>query len=220
MVSLDALAFVRFGLRAPDDPRIVNTVKVIDATLKVETPRGAAWHRYQGDGYGEHPDGEPFDGRGMGRAWPLLTGERGHYELAAGRTDAAGRLAEAMGRLRVRVVSFPNRCGIVPISLTALRVETLAPAIVPWSADGWSTAHDTATRDTTLGVHVADLDTRHLRQGDRVDLPSYWPEADRWEAATSSCVSSDRSSINRGARFQIVAPTFHSESSALRRPRF
>jgi glucoamylase len=42
------------------------------------------WHRYTGDGYGEHPDGRPFDGTGVGRGWPLLTGERGHYALAAG----------------------------------------------------------------------------------------------------------------------------------------
>ena len=26
-----------------------------------------------------------FDGTGEGRSWPILTGERGHYELAAGR---------------------------------------------------------------------------------------------------------------------------------------
>jgi glucoamylase len=96
MVSLDALAFVRFGLRAPDDPRIVSTVKVIDATLKVDTPRGPAWHRYQGDAYGERPDGGAYDGSGVGRAWPLLTGERGHYELASGRTDTAEQLARAM----------------------------------------------------------------------------------------------------------------------------
>src|SRR6185436_15669596 len=84
-VSPDALALVRFGLRAADDPRIANTVKVIDALLKVDTPRGPSWHRYNGDGYGEHDDGGPFDGSGRGRAWPLLTGERGHYELVAGR---------------------------------------------------------------------------------------------------------------------------------------
>src|SRR6185369_277000 len=90
------LAFVRFGLRAADDPRIVNTVKVVDATLKVDTPRGAVWHRYQGDGYGEHDDGGPFDGTGVGRAWPMLTGERGHYELAAGHGDEAERLARTM----------------------------------------------------------------------------------------------------------------------------
>ncbi len=64
MVSPDALALVRFGLRAADDPRIVNTVKVIDALLKVDTPRGPSWHRYNGDGYGEHDDGSPFDGTG------------------------------------------------------------------------------------------------------------------------------------------------------------
>ena len=97
MVSLDALAFVRFGLRAADDPRMINTLKVIDATLKVDTPRGPAWHRYQGDGYGEHVDGAPFDGTGIGRAWPLLTGERAHYELAAGRRRG-GRTAGASAR--------------------------------------------------------------------------------------------------------------------------
>jgi glucoamylase len=95
-ISVDALALVRFGLRPADDPRIVNTVKVIDTLLKIMTPRGPAWHRYNGDGYGEHEDGRPFDGTGVGRAWPLLTGERGHYELAAGHLDAAEQLARAM----------------------------------------------------------------------------------------------------------------------------
>jgi glucoamylase len=251
MVSLDALAFVRFGLRAADDPRILSTVKVIDATLKVETPRGPAWHRYQGDGYGEHPDGDPYDGTGVGRAWPLLTGERAHYELAAGRTHVAEYLAQAMetiardagllpeqlwdsadiparelfighasgsamplvwahaeylklcrslfdGRIfdqpaqtveryvvqqktSDRIIwRFNNKVRSMPANKT-LRVETLAPAIVHWSADGWRTAHDTPTRDTTLGVHIADLETRRLSCGDRVYLTFYWPDAERWE---------------------------------------
>ncbi len=96
IVSPDALALVRFGLRSADDPRIVDTVKVVDSLLKVETPRGPAWHRYNDDGYGEHPDGSPFDGSGVGRAWPLLTGERAHYELAAGHRAEAIRLCRAM----------------------------------------------------------------------------------------------------------------------------
>jgi hypothetical protein len=49
-----------------------------------------------GDGYGEHADGRPFDGTGIGRAWPLLTGERAHYELAAGRRDVAQQFADAL----------------------------------------------------------------------------------------------------------------------------
>jgi glucoamylase len=92
IVSPDALALVRFGLRAADDPRIVNTVRVIDALLKVDLPQGPSWRRYNGDGYGEHADGSPFDGTGIGRAWPLLIGERAHYAVAAGRIDEARRL--------------------------------------------------------------------------------------------------------------------------------
>ncbi len=96
LVSPDALALVRFGLRAADDPRIRDTLRVIDALLKVELPGGPCWHRYNGDGYGEHDDGRPFDGTGIGRPWPLLTGERAHYELAARHGDEAERLLRAM----------------------------------------------------------------------------------------------------------------------------
>jgi glucoamylase len=96
LVSPDALALVRFGLRAADDPRIRNTLRVIDALLKVELPAGPCWRRYNGDGYGEHADGRPFDGIGIGRPWPLLTGERAHYEIAAGNRDVAENLLAAM----------------------------------------------------------------------------------------------------------------------------
>jgi len=85
VVATDFLQLVRFGIRAADDPWIQASVTVIDALLKADTPSGPAWRRYPHDGYGEHEDGAPFDGMGVGRAWPLLTGERGHYELAAGR---------------------------------------------------------------------------------------------------------------------------------------
>lgn len=107
IVSIDALALVRFGLRAADDPRMVNTVRVIDSLLKIETPDGPCWHRYNHDGYGEHADGSPFDGTGVGRAWPLLTGERAHYELAAGREEEARRLMHAME-------AFSSDGGMIP----------------------------------------------------------------------------------------------------------
>ena len=84
-VGVDFLQLVRFGLRRAQDPLVVAAVKVADALLKVETPSGPCWHRYNEDGYGEHDDGSAYDGTGRGRAWPLLTGERGHYELCCGR---------------------------------------------------------------------------------------------------------------------------------------
>ena len=96
IVSPDALALVRFGLRAPDDPRIVNTIKVIDELLRTKLPQGPAWYRYNCDGYGEHEDGSPFDGTGIGRPWPLLAGERAHYELIAGRAQTAEILLGVM----------------------------------------------------------------------------------------------------------------------------
>ena len=107
LICPDALALVRFGLRAPDDPRILDTVKVIDALLKTQMPQGDIWHRYNGDGYGEHADGSPFDGTGIGRAWPLLTGERAHYELAAGKKDEAEKLLKALE-------NFANEGGMIP----------------------------------------------------------------------------------------------------------
>jgi glucoamylase len=69
---------------------------VIDALLRVDLPAGPCWRRYNGDGYGEHADGRAFDGTGIGRPWPLLTGERAHYELAAGNRSAAQTLLAAL----------------------------------------------------------------------------------------------------------------------------
>ncbi len=96
LLSPDALALVRFGLRAADDPRILGTVATIDAQLRRDLPAGPYWYRYNDDGYGERDGGAPFAGSGVGRLWPLLTGERAHYELAAGRADEARRLLAAL----------------------------------------------------------------------------------------------------------------------------
>jgi glucoamylase len=251
LVSPDALALVRFGLRDASDPRILDTIKVIDALLKVETPQGTAWHRYNGDGYGEHQDGEPFDGTGIGRAWPLLTGERAHYELAAGRITEAQRLQSALEsfagaegllpeqiwdtpdmperelffgrpsgsamplvwahaeylkllrslrdgrvfdvppqtvqRYLTEKIEFPcqvwrfnHKIRSVPAG-KVLRIETLAPAVIHWSADDWNTVHDADTRDTGLAIHVADLATESLAVRKQVKFTFYWPGAGRWE---------------------------------------
>jgi glucoamylase len=86
IVDAGFLELVRYGIRKPDDPAIVDSLKVVDAILRVDTPMGPVWHRYNHDGYGQRNDGGPYVGWGKGRAWPLLTGERAHFELAAGRS--------------------------------------------------------------------------------------------------------------------------------------
>ena len=68
---------------------VLATLRVTDAILKRDLPQGPGYRRYNHDGYGNHPDGAPFDGWGQGSSWPLLTGERAHYEIAAGRDASA-----------------------------------------------------------------------------------------------------------------------------------
>jgi glucoamylase len=251
LVSPGALALVRFGLRSADDPRIVNTVRVVDQVLRVSTRTGEAWHRYNGDGYGEHADGSAYDGTGIGRAWPLLAGERGHYALAAGRTaeakhmlglmraqssagglipeqiwDAADipslelfnghpsgsamplvwahaeyvKLARSIDdgvvfdmppqTVRRYVKSrhpsafalwrFNHKVRSMPAG-KKLRIESRAPAMVHWSCDAWSTAHDLRSEKSTLGVWYADLPTEKLAAGSSVVFTFYWSEEKRWE---------------------------------------
>ncbi|MGE0455769.1 MAG: glycoside hydrolase family 15 protein [Vicinamibacteria bacterium] len=85
IVDAGFLDLVRLGVRRPDDPVVAASVAVVDRLLRVETPQGPAFYRYNHDGYGEKADGSGWNGTGIGRLWPLLGGERGEYELAAGR---------------------------------------------------------------------------------------------------------------------------------------
>ena len=85
IVDAGFLELVRYGVRRPGDPLVEDSLRVVDEVLRVETPVGPCWRRYNHDGYGSRDDGGPFRGWGTGRLWPLLTAERGHYELAAGR---------------------------------------------------------------------------------------------------------------------------------------
>jgi glucoamylase len=84
VVGGDFLHLVRLGIRAANDPLVRDSIAVMDRLLKHDLPQGPSWRRYNHDGYGQKQNGSAFDGTGVGRCWPILTGERGHYELAAG----------------------------------------------------------------------------------------------------------------------------------------
>jgi len=90
VVDVSFLELVRLGVKRPDDPAILNTLQIVDDRLKA----GAFWHRYSFDGYGERRDGKSWrlfgddTRRTLGRAWPIFAGERGEYELLAGRPAA------------------------------------------------------------------------------------------------------------------------------------
>ncbi|HET6203914.1 MAG TPA: glycoside hydrolase family 15 protein [Planctomycetota bacterium] len=114
IVDAGFLELVRYGIRKAGHPLIEDSLRVVDAILRVETPFGPCWRRYNHDGYGQRDDGGPYEGWGTGRAWPLLTGERGHYELAAGRDmepylRAMEGFSTAAGLLPEQVWDGPDR---------------------------------------------------------------------------------------------------------------
>jgi glucoamylase len=223
--SPEVLALVRFGLRRADDPRILDTLKVVDNELKQESPVGPCWQTKVGDD----------------KAWLLYTAERALYELSA------GRKADAMALLKTIEAHapfglFPEKVGCrepwepigsdlpsirthaeyirlccalkegkspdVPRFTTEryvlknttapfdrwridapchtvapgkkLRIEVPESALIHWSDDGWVTKQHTLTRDTHLGVHVAELSPRmtHARQ---VTFTFFWLSPERWE---------------------------------------
>jgi glucoamylase len=174
VVTPDALGLVRFGVRAADDPRIEDTVRVIDDVLKVDTPVGPSWHRMADDRYGEYDDGSVYDGGGVGRAWPLLTGERAHYELAAGRREAAEALLEAME-------AFANDGGMLPEQV--------------WDADDIEEAGLVFGRPTGSAMpftwaHAEYVKLRRsLHEGRVFDMPPQTVQRYQREKAVSSRVS-------------------------------
>jgi glucoamylase len=238
LVSTDALALVRFGLRAPDDPRIVNTIAVIDKMLKVDLPQGPGWRRYNLDGYGEKADGSPFDGVGIGRCWPLLAGERAHYAIAAGNRPEAESLLQTIEAQTSSGGLFPEQVWDAPPiperqldtgrpsgsamplvwahseymkllrSLSedkvfdmpvhtrrryveekrqarcrpwrkdcpantlpaghVLRLDLPEPSIARFTRDGWATYEEAATHDTGLGLHVTEIATTDMGDGQSV----------------------------------------------------
>jgi glucoamylase len=105
VVDAGFLELVRLGIRPAGDPIIANSVKVIDSTIRTETPNGPGFRRYNHDGYGETYFGGPWLGEGIGRLWPIFTGERGEYEIARGQDPTPYLVA---------MQKFANDGGMIP----------------------------------------------------------------------------------------------------------
>ena len=105
VVDAGFLELVRLGIRRPDDATIARSLQVIDSTIRIETPNGPSFRRYNHDGYGDTFFGGPWLSEGVGRLWPIFTGERGEYEVARGR-DASLYLDS--------MLRFANAGGMIP----------------------------------------------------------------------------------------------------------
>lgn len=82
------LELVRLGVRPAADPRILSTLRIYDDRRSGVTD-GFLYKRYNRDGYGPG---------NVGGFWPLLSGERGHYAVAAGDLERARGMLHVMER--------------------------------------------------------------------------------------------------------------------------
>jgi glucoamylase len=96
VVDPSFLELVRLGIKSATATDITNTLSVVDSELQVNTPEGPIWHRYNFDGYGETASGGDYTGSGVGNPWPVLSGERGEYDVAAGNLSGAQSMLQTM----------------------------------------------------------------------------------------------------------------------------
>jgi glucoamylase len=114
VIDAGFLDLVRLGVLPASDPDIEASVGVVDKQIQVQTPSGPGYYRYgtnaangSADGYGDcfQPSqtscsviGAPWppSNIGTGHLWPVLSGEHGEYDIAAGNRSGARTLLTAM----------------------------------------------------------------------------------------------------------------------------
>src|SRR3989440_3037328 len=110
VIDAGFLELVRLGLKPFNDTAVTESLPVVDATIETNTASGPGWHRYNGDGYGDGAsDGHPWapSGKGTGHLWPVLTEERGEYDVSNGDTSTALALLSTMK-------NFASGVGLIP----------------------------------------------------------------------------------------------------------
>jgi glucoamylase len=201
IVDAGFLDLVRYGVRAPDDPLVVDSLKVVDRVLKVDTPYGPVWRRYNRDGYGQRDDGGPYVDWGQGRAWPVLTGERGHYELAAGNDpapylEAMERFATTTGLVTEQVWDGPD----LPAIHAALGRPTEAAMPLAWAHAEYLELLRSAA-DGKVFDRVQAVAERYQGRGRRTPTLEYWT----FNRQTSVVPPGATLRVVAGARFRLRA---------------
>jgi glucoamylase len=117
LIDAGFLDLVRLGVLPASDPTVRSSLTVVDDTIKRSTPSGPGFYRYgtsqtqSVDGYGDcyrpsasncSPIGAPWPPTdiGTGHLWPVLSGERGEYAVAAGDAASARSLLQSMQNMQ------------------------------------------------------------------------------------------------------------------------
>jgi glucoamylase len=105
IVDSGFLELVRQGVMPASSTYITQSLAAVDATIKQTINGNDYWYRYNHDGYGETASGANYTGAGVGRLWPLLSGERGIYTVADGGSGDAALTA---------MIASANSTGMIP----------------------------------------------------------------------------------------------------------
>lgn len=178
IIDAGFLGLVRYGFFPADDPLFVDSLKLVDQELKHDFPQGPCWRRYNWDGYGSKIDGRPFDGAGYGGCWPIMTGERGHYELDLGN--------DALPYLKA-MENFCNVGGMMPEQIWPLETTGSmvygqpAGSAMPlcWShAEYISLVHSRELGHPTDRIHSAY--DRYVQNPSQIrEIPEFWAPGHR-----------------------------------------
>ena len=177
VVGMEFLHLARLGLRAATDQRLHDTVTIVEGELGQSVPTGRTYHRYEIDGYGEPSDGSPFTGSGVGRLWPLLAGERGHFEALNGRsvTEQLTALLQMTGAGGLIPEQVWDAADIPAVGLTQGRPTGSAMPLVWAHAELIKLA---VTRSTGSPTELlAAVSRRYQKTSPAVTTAWYWRDA-------------------------------------------
>jgi glucoamylase len=127
------LELVRYGVRAANDAKILETLPEYDNVKLPDLLRTKyeftfpgvegsfpGWRRYGIDGYGEDmATGLGYmeannSSQGRGRVWPIFTGERGHYELQLAKTKGSSDIEKLRNTYVKAMELFANQGMMLP----------------------------------------------------------------------------------------------------------
>jgi len=132
---------------------------------------------------------ELFFGRPSGSAMPLVLAHAEYLKLRRSLLDERifDLPPQTVKRYMIEktisprmVWRFNHKIRSMPVG-KKLRIETMAPAVVRWSADDWNTFSEVTTHDVGLRIHIADLTTKTLPEGKNIKFTFYWTDTDHWE---------------------------------------
>ncbi len=200
VVDAGFLELVRLGVLPTTSPYVTLSLPVVDATISQTINGNQYWFRYNHDGYGETSSGANYTGAGVGRLWPVLSGERGIYNIAVNGANGGEAALTAM-------TAAENGSGFIPEQVW----DTSAPA-------GDTPGTPTKSMDP-LNWSMAQYVTLLMSdaRGSVLTMPSVVYRryvTDAYTPSSSSTISYDSSQAQQGKALTIYyAGTLKSQSS-------